>query len=202
MFIQLLTLWSIADRGFETVHRLFQDHRTNNQDFVSFWKSPDAQPLKNRLTTRQRKMTRCSPRVIGRRHFTLDSFVFSRYRPHSKTDNSCVMVRYHDDDDADGVHRICYGRITNIFQHCLYNEEEAPSEIFFEADWYSKTGVDPITGLTRVRRNPNFDVCRLYQAKQVLMTSFEMWPASPFAGSGSTDELIVIENRGVDVESL
>ena len=106
VFTQLLAMWSIVDRGFETVHRLFQDHSTNNQDFVSFWKSPGVRHHMNRLTARQQKMTKCFPTVTGLLHFTLDSFVFNAYRPHRKTDNSCVMVRYHDDDDAGGVHRI------------------------------------------------------------------------------------------------
>ena len=182
------------------MHRLFRDHHTEGQDFVTFWKSSAATRHMRRLTDRHKEMTECPIKVMDVHSFTIDSFLFNIHKPHQKTDNSCVMVEYHDEEDPPETKRLCYGHITRIFKHKVHKDVDESLSVFIEAEWYSKTGEDAITGLTRVRRNHNFDASRVNPAKEVLCCSFALWPASPFGPS--SDELFVIVHRGVDVSSL
>ena len=197
VFLQLLRVWSIKDRGFETLYRRFMENRqANSANFAEFWRqNPD---LTHGLTDRQKGFTRCHDRVEELRSFEFDGVKFKPFRSRLKTDNSIVTVKYEDEDDGETV---CYGRIKKIFKH--YLKQGNPNElfdVFIECDWYSADGVDELTGLTRVVRNTHFDVERISSARQVLPISAGLVKVDPFARS--CEEFYVLLQRDRKIDNL
>ena len=76
-------------------------------------------------------------------------------------------------NQTDGMN---YGIIKSMFIARLGNE---PEEIAVETqcDWYEKVGVNPRTKLTQVRRNHNYDTCRVNFLKNMYPHNFVMWPS-------------------------
>ena len=90
-----------------------------------------------------------------------------------RADNACIAEEYKEaaNNQAVGVN---YGIIKSMFIARLGNE---PEEIVVECDWYEKVGVNPRTKLTQVRRNLNYDACRVNFLKNMYPRNFVMWPS-------------------------
>ena len=65
-----------------------------------------------------------------------------------------------------------------MFLHKLGNE---PEEIIVECDWYEKVDINPRTQFTQVRRNHNFDACRVNFLKNLYPHNLVMWPSTTVA---------------------
>lgn len=198
LFDQLLRQWAIEDRGFETLYRTFRDQSGEDEpssNFYEFWRTnPSAL---SRLTARQKSFSRCGNRAVTLQSFTFDGVTFKPFDPQVKYDNSYVAVRYQDVDDGPSL---CYGRIKKIFKHRLTGQRcnEEVSDVFIECEWFSKVGVQDLTGLTRVTPNPNFDSARLAFAKHVLPASLSLREVDPFADH--CNEFVVIVQRDRELE--
>lgn len=53
--------------------------------------------------------------------------------------------------------RTNYGRVKSMFMHQLGAQEE----IIVECEWYEDVGINPRTKLTQIRRNMNYEGCRV-----------------------------------------
>ena len=63
---------------------------------------------------------------------------------------------------------------TRIFPRFADSESE---EVIVECDWYEKVGIYPRTKLIQVRRNNNFDACRVQFLKNLYPHNLVMWPS-------------------------
>ncbi len=107
----------------------------------------------------------------------------SRFR----SDNSCVGAEFKERGDALRVTN-AYGIIKTMFLHRLGQGEE---EIFVECDWYEELGLNPRTKLSQVRRNPNFDRCRVDFLKNLKPLNLVLWPSDCHdPGNGLLDVIL------------
>ena len=90
------------------------------------------------------------------------------------SDNACNAEDYKEAGNNEAV-AVNYGIIKSMFIAKLGNE---PEEIVVECDWYEKVGVNPRTKLIQVRRNLNYDACRVNFLKDLYPRNFVMWPSN------------------------
>ena len=90
------------------------------------------------------------------------------------SDNACSAEDYKEAGNNEEV-AVNYGIIKSMFIAKLGNE---PEEIVVECDWYEKVGVNPRTKLIQVRRNLNYDACRVNFLKNLYPRNFVMWPSN------------------------
>ena len=204
LYLQLLQVWAVQDRTFENMMARWESYRNPRRIVGS---RPPADPLsfsdyfnqsrqRRGLTNGQRKRATVANAITELRSFELDTYYFTRYQPELKTDNSCVLAEYVSAET--GQLTIAYGRIQLIFEHELY--EGGPKAIFIDCKWYETVGVEPITGLTRIRRNRNFDSARLCRADHVLPVNCAFWKEDPF--NSACDTFLVILQRDRDPTQL
>ena len=86
------------------------------------------------------------------------------------SDNACSAEDYKEAGNNEAV-AVNYGIIKSMFIAKLGNE---PEEIVVECDWYEKVGVNPRTKLIQVRRNLNYDACRVNFLKNLYPRNFVM----------------------------
>ena len=91
-----------------------------------------------------------------------------------RSDNACVAEDYLELGNNQ-TPAINYGMIKSMFIARLGNE---PEEIVVECDWYEKVGINPRTKLIQVRRNGNYDACRVALLKNMFPRNFVMWPSN------------------------
>ena len=110
---------------------------------------------------------------------TLDGVLFRTEASQMKfrADNACVSEDYKESGSNSQV-LVNYGVIKTMFLHKLGNE---PEEIIVECDWYEKVGINPCTQLIQVRRNHNFDRCRVNFLKNLYPHNLVMWPSTATA---------------------
>ena len=110
---------------------------------------------------------------------TLDGVLFRTETSQAKfrADNACVSEEYEESGQNSEV-LVNYGIIKTMFLHKLGHEAE---EVIVECDWYEKVGVNPRTKLTQVRRNHNFDACRVQFLKNMFPHNLVMWPSNASA---------------------
>ena len=98
-----------------------------------------------------------------------------------KTDNSFIMMPYMNRES--NKEELAYGQLTRMFQHKMYPGNGAPSHVIVDCEWYSPCeDKHPGSGLTQVKRNPNFDRSRLCFLKDCIPANFVLWPAKPYEG--------------------
>ena len=203
LFEQLLYQWAIQDVCFHDMMLCFFDDRDNGRThfgtFQEYWSDVKAEQQSRRCGDPD-MMNRAmiENRVTELRSFELDGYYFTRYRPGLKTDNSCVICEYFNAEKNEVD--IAYGRIKLIFSHSLWPGGGAPSKVWLDCKWYEKVGIEPTTGLTRIRRNRNFDAARLTLASHVLPISCAFWNERPF--DESCDTFLVILQRDRDPMEL
>jgi hypothetical protein len=213
LYDQLLHFWSVQDDVFCRLLHKYLGRASNHQNlsFVDFFALPD---VRRRLSQKQRLVSRPHNKISELRSFELDGFFFASYTEELKTDNSCVMCEFV--EDQSGQRSVAYGRIRFIFKHTLYTKEVVTVRgnkrsktvvenfaIILDCDWYSvveDTPVDALTKLTRIQRNFNFESCRLALASHVLPIHVAFWPEDPF--SDDCDVFIVIHQRDRDPEQF
>ena len=107
---------------------------------------------------------------------TLDGVLFRTEASQDKfrADNACVSEDYKESGSNSQV-LVNYGIIKSMFLHSLGNE---PEEIIVECDWYEKVGINPRTQLIQVRRNHNFDRCRVNFLKNLYPHNLVLWPST------------------------
>ena len=90
-----------------------------------------------------------------------------------RADNACVSEEYKESGNNSAV-TVNYGIIKTMFLHKLGHE---PEEVIVECEWYEKVGINPRTKLIQVRRNTNFDACRVQFLKNLYPHNLVMWPS-------------------------
>ena len=194
-----MDVWSVEDDVFERVLIKFRRRDSEYKELeIADYFSSGAERL---LTVQQKLRAKPRNKVIELRNIELDGFYFAPYTEQFKTDNSCVMCEYNEEDEEEEKKTICYGRIRAVFKHTLYtNEEGEPvSNVFLDCDWYSVDEDCPqheLTGLTRIRRNLNFDKARISLATHILPVHLTFWPEDPFDKDCET--YLVIHQRDRD----
>ena len=105
---------------------------------------------------------------------TLDGVLFRTMKGEAKTRscNSCVGEEYKDADNR-LQRRDNYGRVKAMFSH----EFGGQTEIIFEMEWYSVVGTNPITGLTQITRNHDFDSVPFNFLKNLYPHNMVFWPS-------------------------
>lgn len=203
LFDQLIYQWAIQDRCLNSMLLRFNNlrgaGRTEFETFRDYWADQRAVRISNgsgSLDIMNRAMI--ENKVTELRSFEMDGYHFTRYRPEIKTDNSCVICEYFN-AETDQVD-ISYGRIKIIFTHSLWPGDGAPTEVWVDCNWYEKVGTEPTTGLTRIRRNHNFDSARITLATHVLPISCAFWKEKPF--DQTCDTFLVILQRDRDPMEL
>jgi len=106
---------------------------------------------------------------------TLDGVLFRTMKSEDNTRsrNSCVSEGYKDRDHG-LEQKVAYGNIKNMFEHQLGGR----TEIIVECEWYEVVGVNPNTKLTQIRRNFNFDRCRVNFLKKIYPQNMVFWPSN------------------------
>ena len=106
---------------------------------------------------------------------TLDGVMFRTMKGEAKTRsrNSCVAEGYKDRDNG-LEYKDAYGCIKAMFEHRLGSR----TEIIVECDYYEVVGVNPRTKLTMIRRNHNFDRCRVNFLKKLYPQNMSFWPSN------------------------
>ena len=82
----------------------------------------------------------------------------------------------------DAAHILC----VYFFIYKLGNE---PEEIIVECDWYEKVGINR-TKFIQVRRNHNFDACRVNFLKNLYPHNLVMWPSTANASEDGLRDVI------------
>ena len=91
-----------------------------------------------------------------------------------RSSNSCVGEEYKERGNALEV-GIKYGRVKNMFIH----KSGADEEIIVECDWYERVGINPRTKLTQIKRNLNYEGCRVAFLKNLFPSEMVFWPMIP-----------------------
>ena len=89
-----------------------------------------------------------------------------------RSSNSCVAEEYKERGNALAV-RTNYGRVKSMFMHQLGAQEE----IIVECEWYEDVGINPRTKLTQIRRNMNYEGCRVAFLKNLFPIKMVFWPS-------------------------
>ena len=101
-------------------------------------------------------------------------FCTVEYQADKVFDNCCVMAEFIEAETQEVT--MAYGRILNLFLHCLHPDAEP--EVIAECDWHDEVGNNPISGNVQICPNPNFDACRMVFLKNCVAANCVYWPSS------------------------
>lgn len=97
-----------------------------------------------------------------------------------KFDNASIMQEYNLNAGGRLQTAYAFGRIRRLFVHELFpGASEDETSIIVECDWYEERGINPVSKLRQVRRNPNFDACRFVFLKTCSPDNLAMWSSNP-----------------------
>jgi hypothetical protein len=96
---------------------------------------------------------------------------------------------------SNGYTTKAYGRILKMFRHNMFpGDVAAPTLFVVKCAWYEVVSVDPVTGNTNIRYNPNFEASNLVNLHDCIPQNCVFWPCDPL-GSDDADLYTVITHH-------